>query len=273
AFYRWNTRLADLGFTFKEEIIWDKKMITSPVLPLSRVHETVSLHCKKKGKINKCKIPYLEMKEHDIGAIKQDIKRLMSVFSNEKHLKTVKQYLENTQAVYNKTISSNNNYMTFSEKLKESDRSVRVIRNGLKEKSLIRTDRVPNPFMSKTEITVRANLKCGDRTCNCMQSITKGLNEKSIIKQTRDHYTMQHPTQKPVRLMERLMQLVTKDGDVVLDTFMGSGSTGLAAINLNRLFIGYELDNEYFSIAKNRLENHLKEKGQDLFCENKKIEE
>ncbi|MEL5717246.1 DNA methyltransferase, partial [Treponema pedis] len=46
AFYRWNTRLADLGFTFKEEIIWDKKMITSPVLPLSRVHETVSLHCK-----------------------------------------------------------------------------------------------------------------------------------------------------------------------------------------------------------------------------------
>ena len=46
AFYRWNTMLADLGFVFKEEVIWNKVQTTSPVLPLSRVHEMVSIHCK-----------------------------------------------------------------------------------------------------------------------------------------------------------------------------------------------------------------------------------
>ena len=46
SFYRWNTILADLGFTFKEEIIWDKSYLTSPLMALSRVHETVSIHTK-----------------------------------------------------------------------------------------------------------------------------------------------------------------------------------------------------------------------------------
>lgn len=104
-----------------------------------------------------------------------------------------------------------------------------------------------------------------------MQSITAGFNEKSIIQQRREHYTMQHPTQKPVRLMERLMQLVTQEDDLVIDPFMGSGSTGLAALNLNRRFIGMELDDEYLGIAKARLENAIKEKQQDLFYEDKEV--
>ena len=67
-----------------------------------------------------------------------------------------------------------------------------------------------------------------------------------------------HPTQKPVALLEYLIKTYTNKGETILDNTMGSGSTGVAAINLNRKFIGYELDDEYFEIAKERIEGALK---------------
>lgn len=65
-----------------------------------------------------------------------------------------------------------------------------------------------------------------------------------------------HPTQKPVALLEYLIKTYTNEGETVLDNCMGSGSTGIACINTNRNFIGYELDEHYFQIAKERLEQH-----------------
>jgi DNA modification methylase len=63
-----------------------------------------------------------------------------------------------------------------------------------------------------------------------------------------------HPTQKPVALMEYLIKTYTNEGETVLDFTMGSGTTGMASKNLNRNFIGIELDQTYFSIAKDRIE-------------------
>ena len=63
-----------------------------------------------------------------------------------------------------------------------------------------------------------------------------------------------HPTQKPVALCEYLIKTYTKEGGLVLDNCMGSGTTGVAAINTNRNFIGIELEEKYFNIAKNRIE-------------------
>lgn len=63
-----------------------------------------------------------------------------------------------------------------------------------------------------------------------------------------------HPTQKPVELLEWLIKTYTNEGEVILDNCMGSGSTGVAAINTNRSFIGIELDEGYFEIAENRIE-------------------
>lgn len=63
-----------------------------------------------------------------------------------------------------------------------------------------------------------------------------------------------HPTQKPVALLEYLIKTYTLGGGVVLDNCMGSGSTGVACVNLNRDFIGFELDEKYFNIAKERIE-------------------
>ena len=62
-----------------------------------------------------------------------------------------------------------------------------------------------------------------------------------------------HPTQKPLELIEYLVKTFSNEGDIVLDNCMGSGSTGVACINTNRKFIGIELDNTYFEIAKERI--------------------
>lgn len=62
-----------------------------------------------------------------------------------------------------------------------------------------------------------------------------------------------HPTQKPVSLCEYLIKTYTNEGELVLDNCMGSGSTGMAAINTNRKFIGIELEQNYFDIAKNKI--------------------
>lgn len=62
-----------------------------------------------------------------------------------------------------------------------------------------------------------------------------------------------HPTQKPVALLEYLIKTYTNKGEIVLDNCMGSGSTGVACLNTGRNFIGIELDEHYFEIAKNRI--------------------
>lgn len=64
-----------------------------------------------------------------------------------------------------------------------------------------------------------------------------------------------HPTQKPVDLLEYLVKTYTKEEEIVLDFTMGSGSTGVACVNTNRKFIGIELDDKYFNVAKERLNN------------------
>lgn len=65
-----------------------------------------------------------------------------------------------------------------------------------------------------------------------------------------------HPTQKPIKLLEYLIKTYTKEKDIVLDNCMGSGSTPIACINTNRLYIGIELDTNYFNIANKRIEEH-----------------
>lgn len=79
-----------------------------------------------------------------------------------------------------------------------------------------------------------------------------GRYPKSIINISHDKNKL-HPTQKPVALMEYLIKTYTNEGDLVLDNCMGSGTTGVACKNLNRDFIGIELDENYFKIAEERI--------------------
>jgi site-specific DNA-methyltransferase (adenine-specific) len=82
-----------------------------------------------------------------------------------------------------------------------------------------------------------------------------GYDKFFLIPKVRQHAEdfNKHPTLKPVTLMHHLVKLLTREGQLVIDPFMGSGSTGIACLNLNRNFTGYELDKSYFDMAKKRL--------------------
>ena len=301
SFYRWNTILDGLGFVFKEEVIWNKSYVSSPLMPISRIHETVSILTKKEGGINKVKVPYLEMKGHDIDSIVTDIKRMKSALKNTKSLNAVLEFLEN-----NKVPTDKDNVIStsISSVIKTQDRCASVmagIQNGLNEKSIIRTDRYNCDTFTKYNTIATQDKQTGDRCVDVMQSIQFGLNEKSIIrtdegkehtsriitsgstndrdrcvnvmqsiqfgfnektiiKQPRDHYNTIHPTQKPVRLLERLLALVIpkdkpRNEIVVADFFAGSMSCMEAVYNMGMKGIATEIDQEYFQAGKQRIEN------------------
>ena len=72
-----------------------------------------------------------------------------------------------------------------------------------------------------------------------------------------------HPTQKPVALFEYLINTYTREGETILDNYMGSGTTAIASINTNRNFIGFELDETYYNLANERITKHLLERQGD----------
>lgn len=84
----------------------------------------------------------------------------------------------------------------------------------------------------------------------------------SILSFSKPHPSIaKHRTEKPVELLEYLIKTYTNEGEIVVDNCMGSGSTGVACINTNRNFIGIELDEKYFGIAKERIEEATKNRG------------
>lgn len=215
SFYRWNTILADLGFIFKEEIIWNKIYNSSPVLPIQRFHESISIHtfC---GHLNKnVTVPYLEVKQYNIDSIIGDIKRIKSALNNTKELDALNYFL--------------------TERIKP------VLKR--------RNDKTSGCTISRNS-TGLFNIPASVLSC-----ISKGAREKSIIDCCHDRYKRIHPTQKPIRLLERILQLVSKDGDLILDPFSGSGSTAVACVNKCRNYIGFEIDEEYYSASVNRISN------------------
>jgi len=76
------------------------------------------------------------------------------------------------------------------------------------------------------------------------------------------HYPGKHPCEKPLAMMEHIIQASTRPGAMVLDPFMGSGTTAIACINTSRNFIGFELDKHYYDIAKERIQKALAEKAE-----------
>lgn len=120
-----------------------------------------------------------------------------------------------------------------------------------------------NPQMVKYEGKKRTNKvkdgKMGKLIDNANKKVTEYIDTgwrypTQVLKFKRDILTSNlHPTQKPLALMEYLIKTYTNEGETVLDFTFGSGTTGLACVNTNRDFIGIELDQGYFEIAKRRI--------------------
>ena len=117
------------------------------------------------------------------------------------------------------------------------------------------------PQMTKGKPYISGKGTSGEITNNVVKKQTKNNGvryPRSIQKFNTDKSKGSlHPTQKPVALLEYLIKTYTKEGEVVLDNCMGSGSTGVACINTGRRFIGIEKEENYFNIAKERIENHV----------------
>ena len=86
-----------------------------------------------------------------------------------------------------------------------------------------------------------------------------GKSKSNVLEYAKDNGG-HHPAQKPVKLLEDLIQTYSNEGNTVLDFTMGSGSCGVASVNTNRNFIGIELDKGYFDIAVNRITEAEKER-------------
>lgn len=96
-----------------------------------------------------------------------------------------------------------------------------------------------------------------ERTFKRTFNLPKGKKCIGNVLEFKKDYQGLHPTQKPVALLEYLIEIYTNEGDTVLDNCMGSGSTGVACINTNRRFIGIELKEEIFEIAEKRIKNTM----------------
>jgi site-specific DNA-methyltransferase (adenine-specific) len=215
-YFKRNVALIEKGFIFKEGIAWDKCNTSSPLSAIKRRHEDIAIFGRtKKAKILFSTVPYVEIKEHYKEQISNDIKRVQSALNNPKGFNAMCILLETGVME------------TWKAQQKCS-------RHGATVKTDFRTSRT--------------------REQSALLCITNGLREQSIIKVTREMHP-EHPTQKPVRLLERLLLITSgRADDIVLDCFMGSGSTGVACERLGRRFIGIEKDEKYFEIACRRLE-------------------
>ena len=157
---------------------------------------------------------------------------------------------------WNKKIPSGVGYAKYRPMQQTEDISV-FTKNG--EKTIY------NPQMIKRDKPIKSGgNKLKENSCSTLVGIdtTKEYkktyeykNPVTLIEFDKIRKGSVHPTQKPVKLLEYLIKTYTNENEIVLDFTMGSGSTGVACANTNRRFIGIELDENYFNIAKQRIEN------------------
>lgn len=152
--------------------------------------------------------------------------------------------------VWNKKIPSGMSYARYQPMRQHED--IVIFSNGGGKTTY-------NPQMVKRDKPIKAGgMSKGSTTNNeKLKPLKKTYSHKNpttIVTFDKIRSGSVHPTQKPVALMEYLIKTYTNESETVLDFTMGSGTTGVASKNLNRKFIGIELDEGYFNIAKERIE-------------------
>ena len=231
----WN-RVAMSLFHFNHEVIWYKRQRSSPMGDMGRVHENISIFCKGKRQLNAPRLPYMDFKQSlaDISGsegVKRLIGHLTAPYKNRFHYERALRFLDRLKSgadmseFYDDKSTARNEFVTIGHLKKRKPSSLSAIEvavNGILPQSVVSF--VPHN-KSKFDSTG----------------------------QGRGEFNLKHPTVKPIPLMEWLIELVSNTGDLVLDPFMGTGTTGLAAKQTGRDFIGVEIDPKYYQIAQERI--------------------
>lgn len=125
-----------------------------------------------------------------------------------------------------------------------------------------------NRFVPSTEVIwVASKSKRYYFNYEIAKRISNGKQMRNLWEIPAERHKTSHPTEKPEKLLERIVLIGSKEGDSILDPFMGSGTTGVVAKRLNRNFIGIEIDENYFGIAKKRIEETYTENNLLKFIE------
>jgi len=115
------------------------------------------------------------------------------------------------------------------------------------------SDVIPKVKDAPNHLTTAKALVFGYKPRDVVAFTPHNKQKRDMSGQGRGEYNLKHPTVKPIQLMNYLLDLTTQEGDLVLDPFMGSGTTGVACRQLGRRFIGMELQPDYFNIAHQRI--------------------
>lgn len=215
----WN-HLAGQQFHYLAEIIWYKRGNSSPFHFPLRVHEKIMIFTKGNGKLQKATLDWEWEKEEILEYVqKSTILRAIS---------EIKKLLKSSTTIDDlKAVIDDNKYIVGTQKSKVNDSIYKINKYKLNKHSYI--------FNPKKLTTL----------WGCRPHNHQGYGK--------DEFNIKHPTVKPMQIMERLLAMTTQEGDLVLDCFMGSGTTGVTCLKNNRKFIGFELIPEYYNIAKQRI--------------------
>ena len=211
---RWMCICEDLGFKFREELVYAKNKSGNFLHLLPRNHELAMVF--SKGKINLNKVFIARDETFNDNYDKKAVEDISLIISGLSKIKNYKDFLAWKNQAYTKK---------------------RKVRHDITADG--------------------SSVKSKDRSYECYQAYIKGFRLNSLMKCKRD-IRMEHPTQKPIDLMSKIVKLVSKESDTVLDPFMGSASTGVACFQNKRKFIGIEKDKEYYELAVDRMNGNFK---------------
>ncbi|MFM6725870.1 MAG: DNA-methyltransferase [Dolichospermum sp.] len=215
SYFRWNVVAMDLGFNFKEQIIWDKVRVSNPISNLHRYHENISIFTKGKRTIKKVRIDKLEY--DNISNPKVVIDNMRRIISMLNKINTLEDFLLFKQGKYGKI------------------------------------------YFTKSGIATGAGVPHLSNASTVYKSLAEGRIFPSIFRYSNDHYNYQHPTQKPLLLISKLVEMLTDEGGTVLDPFAGSGTKAVACKELGSNYICIEKELEYYQIACNRINQPVKQ--------------
>lgn len=257
-------------FNYSDHIVWAKRSITSPYLPIQRSHEEVMIYKKgnpkyvdTKERYEDLKVPMLHCGIYEMSTIKTTLHDLYRRIEDPEYNALYSQKM--------KTAHGNSNDEYYQKKLDVRRKSTR---NDDFHKST-------NP---KTSFRYRSKRDCNvtntwsfmeDELLQELSEIWEFFPEHfknafafGVAREFPDLWSylpenlknlgeksenIKHPTVKPIGLMNRILNLISSEGETICDPFMGSGSTAKSALLLNRNFIGCEIDKDYFEVAFKRI--------------------
>lgn len=238
---------------------WKKNNVTGAIFakvqPM-RCIEEINIFSKSASQDNTGYFPktrsYLQEERRKTGLSLVQLKELLNSHMTSHYFTNGSQFLLPTESAYKKLQTIGFFKMPYNEiqELYKSEKSEPYTYNP---QGLIELENPVINYTDKKKSNIYGNSKGEKDFIQRFTNYPKNLIE--FDNEAVDARKRFHPTQKPVALLEYLIKTYSNEGETVLDNCMGSGSTGVAAVNTGRNFIGFELDEKYFEIAKQRIDD------------------